>query len=62
VANPDVEVALAGRIKVHAGARVATPAERAQWWPRVVADHSFYGDYQKSTAREIALVVLEPDV
>jgi deazaflavin-dependent oxidoreductase (nitroreductase family) len=62
VANPDVEVAFAGRTKVHARARVATPAERAQWWPRVVADHAFYGDYQKATTREIALVVLEPVV
>ena len=61
VTNPDVQVAFAGRAKMHARARVATPAERAQWWPRVVADHAFYGDYQKATTREIALVVLEPD-
>jgi deazaflavin-dependent oxidoreductase (nitroreductase family) len=60
VANPDVQVSFDGRFKVHARARVATPAERAQWWPLVVADHAFYGDYQKATNRELALVVLEP--
>jgi len=61
VANPDVEISIAGRTRIHARARVATPAERAQWWPQVIADHAFYGDYQKATTREIALVVLEPD-
>ena len=61
MANPDVEVSFAGRSRVHALARVATPAERAQWWPRVIADHPFYGDYQKATTREIALVVIDPD-
>ncbi len=62
VANPDVQVSFDGRTTVNARARVASPAERAQWWPKVVADHAFYGDYQKSTTREIALVVLEPDL
>ena len=61
VANPDVEVSFAGRSEVRARARVATAAERAQWWPQVVEKHAFYGDYQKATTREIALVVLEPD-
>ena len=61
VAHPDVEVSFAGRSRVHARARVATPAERAQWWPRVIADHPFYGDYQKATTREIALVVIDPN-
>jgi deazaflavin-dependent oxidoreductase (nitroreductase family) len=61
VANPDVEISIAGRTTVHARARVATPAERGQWWPQIIAEHSFYGDYQKATRREIALVVLEPD-
>ena len=61
IANPEVQVSFAGHAKVPALARVATPAERAQWWPKVVADHAFYGDYQKSTTREIALVVLDPD-
>lgn len=61
VANPDVQVSFAGRSEVHARARVATAAERAQWWPQVVEKYAFYGDYQKATTREIALVVLEPD-
>ncbi len=61
VANPDVEVSFAGRPKVHARARVACPAERARWWPRVVAHHPLYRDDQKATTRQIALVLLEPD-
>src|SRR3954453_17460845 len=43
-ANPEVEVSFAGRSQVHARARIATPTERAQWWPQVVAKHPFYGD------------------
>ncbi|WP_211489666.1 nitroreductase/quinone reductase family protein [Georgenia thermotolerans] len=42
-------------------ARVATAAERAAWWPRVTAVYRGYRGYQERTAREIALVVLEPE-
>ena len=42
-------------------ARVATPAERAEWWPRITATYPVYRGYQERTAREIALVVLEPE-
>ena len=42
-------------------ARVATAAERAEWWPRVTATYRGYHGYQERTAREIALVVLEPE-
>ena len=41
-------------------ARVATPDERAELWPRIVADHRNYAGYQKRTSREIPLVLLEP--
>ncbi|MDQ1486604.1 MAG: hypothetical protein QOJ62_2297 [Actinomycetota bacterium] len=60
VSNPDVEVARNGR-KQHMRARVATPEERTLWWPRVVADHQNYAEYQTKTTREIALVLLTPD-
>jgi hypothetical protein len=41
-------------------ARVATPEERAELWPKVVADHDNYAGYQRRTDREIPLVLLDP--
>lgn len=58
-ANPVVDVVMAG----HSGpmrARVATAAEKAELWPRVVATYGDYGAYQERTTRDIPLVVLEP--
>lgn len=60
IAHPDVQVAVGGRPRTAMRARVATTAERAELWPRVVADHGLYGRYQRKTSREIALVLLEP--
>jgi deazaflavin-dependent oxidoreductase (nitroreductase family) len=59
-ANPDVEVRLKGRPKVAMHAHVATAEERAELWPRVIKDHKNYAGYQKRTAREIPLVLLQP--
>ncbi len=58
--DPNVEVSLKGAPKQPMTARVATPAERARMWPKIVADHKNYGGYQKRTEREIPLVLLEP--
>jgi deazaflavin-dependent oxidoreductase (nitroreductase family) len=58
--NPDVEVAMRGASKERMRARVATPDERAELWPRVTADHKNYAAYQTKTDREIPLVLLEP--
>jgi deazaflavin-dependent oxidoreductase (nitroreductase family) len=59
VANPDTTLqAGSRRHAVHA--RVATPAERARLWPRVVEAYGGYAGYQKRTPREIPLVILEP--
>jgi deazaflavin-dependent oxidoreductase (nitroreductase family) len=58
--DPDVEVALAGKPKRAMRARVATPAERAELWPRVTATYKGYANYQTKTDREIPLVMLEP--
>ena len=60
IAQPQVQVAVGGRPKQAMHARVATAAERAELWPKVIADHSLYGGYQRKTTREIALVLLEP--
>jgi deazaflavin-dependent oxidoreductase (nitroreductase family) len=59
-ANPDVEVALQGGQKQRMRARVAAPEERQDLWPKVVADHRNYAQYQTRTEREIPLVLLEP--
>jgi len=58
--NPDVQVRLKGRPSQQMRARIANPAERARLWPMVVADHKNYDGYQRSTKRELALVLLEP--
>jgi deazaflavin-dependent oxidoreductase (nitroreductase family) len=57
--NPDVEVTLAGKPPQRMRARLATAEERSRWWPRVIADHRNYADYQAKTNREIPLVLLE---
>ena len=49
-----------GQPKRRMRARVADADERARLWPRVVADHKNYGQYQTKTSREIPLVLLEP--
>ncbi|MFE1593922.1 nitroreductase/quinone reductase family protein [Nocardia sp. NPDC058705] len=58
--NPDVEVSLRNGPERPMRATVATPEQRAELWPRVVAAYKGYGDYQKKTTREIPLVLLTP--
>jgi deazaflavin-dependent oxidoreductase (nitroreductase family) len=60
VANPAVDVDYQGGGKQKRIARVATPAERAELWPKVTADHKNYAEYQSKTDREIPLVFLDP--
>jgi deazaflavin-dependent oxidoreductase (nitroreductase family) len=59
-ANPTVEVVLRDGPPRQLRARVATEQERERLWPRVVADHRNYADYQARTTRVIQLVLLEP--
>ena len=60
-ADPTVKVAMKGAaVTMHA--RVATAAERADLWPKVVAAGKNYAGYQRKTQREIPLVLLEPIV
>lgn len=40
-------------------ARVATGAERAEWWERAVAQYAPYAEYQQNTDREIPVFLLE---
>jgi deazaflavin-dependent oxidoreductase (nitroreductase family) len=59
IANPDTTVQVGSRrLSVHA--RVADPQERARLWPLVLKVYGGYADYQRRTAREIPLVILEP--
>ncbi len=58
--HPEVEVVLQGQSSQTMTAREATAAERDRLWPRVVADHRNYADYQTKTERQIPLVLLEP--
>jgi deazaflavin-dependent oxidoreductase (nitroreductase family) len=58
-ADPAVEVELDGTTRPMT-ARIADVAERAELWPRIVADHSNYADYQRKTERDIPVIVLDP--
>jgi deazaflavin-dependent oxidoreductase (nitroreductase family) len=57
-ANPDVEVQVWGdRFGAHA--RTATPEEKAELWPIMTKEWPAYDDYQRTTERDIPVVVLE---
>lgn len=58
-ANPDVEIMMSGKNRPMR-ARVATPDEKSEMWPKVVAKYKGYGQYQTKTTRDIPLVILEP--
>ena len=59
IAHPDIELTMAGRRRP-VRARQASPAEKAELWPRVVAAYPGYGSYQRHTERDIPLVICEP--
>jgi deazaflavin-dependent oxidoreductase (nitroreductase family) len=58
-ANPAVEVSIDGTTRAMT-ARVASPDEKAELWPRVVAGYKGYANYQTRTDRDIPLVILTP--
>lgn len=57
--DPRVEVTMDGATRPMT-ARVADATEKAELWPRIVADHDNYAAYQRKTTRDIPVVVLEP--
>jgi deazaflavin-dependent oxidoreductase (nitroreductase family) len=57
--DPDVDVTLRGQSRPMR-ARVASPAEKAELWPRTAAAYYGYVRYQGWTERDIPLVILEP--
>ena len=59
VAQPEVEVQIGADLRAMT-AHTASPAEKAQLWPKVVAVYRDYADYQKRTTRDIPVVILTP--
>ncbi|MGQ0434951.1 MAG: nitroreductase/quinone reductase family protein [Microthrixaceae bacterium] len=59
VVNPDVEITIDGGTK-RMVARTATGVEREALWQRITKDFKNYAGYQRSTDREIPVVVCEP--
>ena len=57
--DPNVEITMDGRTRPMR-ARVASADKKAELWPRVVAAHRGYAQYQTRTNRDIPLVILEP--
>jgi len=56
--NPTVTIQRGGEI-VTRTARVATPEEKAELWPKIVAWYKGYAKYQAKTSRDIPLVIVE---
>jgi deazaflavin-dependent oxidoreductase (nitroreductase family) len=59
LAHPEIELTRARRRRA-VRARPASPDEKADLWPRVVAAHRGYAAYQKRTKRDIPLVICDP--
>jgi deazaflavin-dependent oxidoreductase (nitroreductase family) len=57
-ANPDVQVQVKDD-RFSARARTATPDEKPEVWKTMTAIWPDYDEYQKKTAREIPVVILE---
>ncbi len=62
VAEPAVQVARVGEHPRPYRARTADAAERARLWPLAVRSYRGYAQYQRKTAREIPVVILEPEL
>jgi deazaflavin-dependent oxidoreductase (nitroreductase family) len=61
VAQPEIELTIATTGERRPmRARVASEAEKAELWPRVVAAYKGYGGYQRRTQRDIPVVICEP--
>lgn len=59
VANPQVEITRNGTTSPMR-ARTATPEEKAELWPQIVRVYKGYAMYQRHTARDIPVVICEP--
>jgi hypothetical protein len=59
VVQPDAELIMNGTRRL-IRARSASPEEKAELWPRIVAAYKPYGSYRRRTTRDIPLVICEP--
>lgn len=59
VANPDVEIVV-DDVRRPMVARTASAEEKEQLWPEIVSKYKGYDGYQRSTDRDIPVVILEP--
>ena len=57
--HPAVTVTMNGQSRPMQ-ARIATPEEKAELWPRLTTDHKNSAGYQSKTQRDIPLVLLAP--
>jgi deazaflavin-dependent oxidoreductase (nitroreductase family) len=60
IQHPQVEVQVGAEVRTMHG-RVATPEEREQLWPRLVALYADFAKYQSWTERTIPVVILTPE-
>lgn len=58
-ADPKVSVEMGGTTRPMT-AHVADVAEKADLWPKIIADHDNYAGYQRKTDRDIPVIVLQP--
>ncbi|MBA2608365.1 MAG: nitroreductase family deazaflavin-dependent oxidoreductase [Actinobacteria bacterium] len=58
-ADPNVQITRDGKTKNYM-ARTASPAERAEMWPKVTDAYKGYSSYQEKTDREIPVVIFDP--
>ena len=59
LAKPEVQVEWKGGAAKTMTASVASAAEKAELWPKIVAAFDRYGGYQKRTDRDIPIVFLK---
>lgn len=58
--NPSVTIETGPGKVLSATARVADTAERERLWPQITKAYGNYEGYQRRTARQIPLVIVEP--
>ncbi|HET8933406.1 MAG TPA: nitroreductase family deazaflavin-dependent oxidoreductase [Polyangiales bacterium] len=58
-AHPDIEIQVKGDV-IPVRARTASAEEKQRLWPTMVKEWPDYDNYQKSTPRDIPVVILSP--
>jgi deazaflavin-dependent oxidoreductase (nitroreductase family) len=58
-AHPDIEIQVKGDV-IPVRARTASAEEKQRLWPTMVKEWPDYENYQKSTPRDIPVVILSP--